>query len=70
MKVLILCGVFAGKDIKRLWSLPIIIAVLFLVGVWLFFEMGKPAFLLYCGCYLIIGIIVMLISAFVSKRKQ
>ncbi len=64
------CGVFAGKDIKRLWSLPIIAAGLFLVGVWMFFEMGETAFLWYCGCYLMIGIIAMLISAFVNKRKK
>ena len=63
------CGVFAGKNIKRLWVLPIISAGLFLTGVWLFFEMGETAFLLYGGCYLIIGIIAMLISAFVNKRK-
>jgi len=36
----------------------------------MFFEIGETAFLLYCGCYLIIGIIAMLISAFVNKRKQ
>ena len=64
------CGAFAGKDIKQLWALPIITAVLFPVGAWLFFEMGEPAFLLYCVCYLIIGIIAMLISAFMNKRKQ
>lgn len=66
----VFCGVFAGKDIKRLWLLPIISAALFLVGVWLLFEMGEPAFLLYCGCYLTIGIIAMLISAFLNKKNQ
>ena len=66
----VVCGVSAGKDIKRLWSLPIIVAMLFLVGVWMFFELGEPAFLLYCGCYLFIGIIAMLMSAFINKRKQ
>ena len=65
-----LSGVFAGKNIKQLWSLPIITAGLFLAGAWLFFEMGEPAFLLYCGCYLVIGIVAMLISSFVNKRKQ
>ena len=64
------CGVFAGKNIKQLWALPIITAGLFLAGAWIFFEMAETAFLLYCGCYLIIGIIAMLISAFVNKRKQ
>lgn len=66
----VLCGIFAGKQIKQLWALPIITAGLFLVGTWTFFEMSEPAFLLYCGCYLVIGIVVMLISAFVNKRKR
>ena len=66
----VVCGAFAGKNIKQLWVLPIITAGLFLAGSWLFFEMGEIAFLVYCGCYLIIGIIAMLISAFVYKRKQ
>lgn len=64
------CGIFAGKNIKQLWALPIITAGLFLVGTWLFFDMGETAFLLYAGCYLIIGIIAMLISAYLSKRKH
>lgn len=64
------CGAFSGKAIKQLWALPIITAGLFLAGAWLFFEMGETAFLLYCGCYLVIGIVSMLISAFVHKRKQ
>lgn len=64
------CGVFAGKDVKKLWILPIISAVLFLAGTWLFFEMGESAFLLYCGCYLVIGIIATLISALLNKKKQ
>ena len=66
----VMCGAFAGKNIKQLWVLPIITAGLFLAGSWLFFEMGEIAFLVYCGCYLIIGIIAMLISAFMNKRKQ
>ncbi len=64
------CGAFAGKNIKQLWALPIISAGLFLTGTWLLFELGETAFLLYCGCYLIIGIIAMLISSFVSKKKR
>ena len=62
------CGVFAGRDIKQLWSLPIITAGLFLAGTWLFFEMKETAFLIYCGCYLIIGVIAMLVSVLVNKR--
>ena len=34
------CGVFAGKNIKKLWMLPIFNAGVFLVGTWLFFGDG------------------------------
>ena len=64
------CGVWSGKDIKQLWTLPVITAGLFLTGVWVFFDAGEPAFLLYCGCYLIIGIIAMLIRAFIERKKR
>lgn len=63
------CGAFAGRNIKQLWALPVITSVLFLAGSWLFFEMGENVFWLYCGCYLIIGVIAMLISFFINKRK-
>ena len=66
----LLCGVFAGRDIRRRWALPLVPAGLFLAGAWLFFDMGEPAFLLYCGCYLTIGAAAMLISAFVSKKLR
>lgn len=65
-----ICGVFAGRNIKQLWILPIVIAGLFLAGVWLFFEMGETAFLLYGGCYLIIGVAAMLINAIIKNRKR
>lgn len=64
------CGAFAGKNIKQLWLLPIITAGLFLAGVWLFFEPGETAFLLYCGCYFIIGMIAMQISAFANQKMK
>ena len=65
----VVCGVHAGKNIKQLWGLPIIVAVLFLAGVWMFFEIGESAFLLYGRCYLVIGVIAMLISALMNKIK-
>ena len=46
------CGVFAGKDIKRLWPLPIVVAELFLAGAWLFFAMGETAFYIpFCSVF-------------------
>ena len=64
------CGAAAGKDIHRLWPLPVITAVLFLAGTWLFFELGEPAFWLYGGIYLAIGIAAMLAGHFLRRRKQ
>lgn len=64
------CGVFAGKDIRERWMLPILTAALFMAGVWLFFEMGEPAFLIYAAGYLVIGVSAMLISAIIRIRKK
>ena len=63
-----LCGVSAGRDIRRLWPLPIIAVALFLAGVWIFFELGEPAFLLYSICYLAIGAVGMLIRALLRSK--
>lgn len=49
------CGVFAGIRMKKLRSVPLINACLFVLGAWLFFEMGEVDFLLYGGGYLLIG---------------
>ena len=66
----LVCGIFAGKNIKQLWMLPIIIAGMFLAGVWLFFEMEETAFLLYSIAYLIIGAASMLLSNFLRNRAS
>ena len=65
-----LCGAAAGRNIRQLWPLPFLVAGLFLAGAWLFFEMGEPAFLLYCGCYLAIGLLGMLICFLISKHPR
>ena len=66
----VIIGAFAGKDVKHLWSLPVISAVLFLIGTWLFFNMGETAFILYAAVYLVIGIMAMLISMLIRKKTQ
>ena len=65
-----LIGAFAGKDIRHLWSLPVISALLFLIGTWIFFEMGETAFILYAAVYLTLGIAAMLISMLIRKKTQ
>lgn len=64
------CGAVAGKDMKRLWPLPIIVAGLYLAGMWLLFEMVESAFLIYSGGYFVIGVAAMFICGFVARRKN
>lgn len=61
-------GAYAGKDVKKFWALPVITAVLFLAGTWLYFDMGEPAFLLYALIYLLLGTAAMMISMFIKKK--
>ena len=63
------CGIFAGTDIKRLWAVPVIVPVLFLMGVWIFFELGEPDFLIYGLSYLIIGATTTLLSYLLNRAK-
>ena len=57
-------------DMKHLWDLPVISAVLFLIGTWVFFDMGETAFILYAVIYLALGIAAMLISMFIRKKSK
>lgn len=66
----VIMGAFAGKNIKSLWGMPVISAVLFLLGSWIFFSMGEMAFILYAGVYLILGIAAMTISVIIHRKIQ
>lgn len=63
-------GAAAGKDGRKLWALPVITALLFLIGTWLFFDWREKAFVLYALIYLFLGIAAMLISMFIEKKKK
>lgn len=63
-------GASAGKDIRRLWSLPVISAALFLAAAWIFFSAGETAFILYAAVYLGLGAAAMLISMGIRKEIQ
>lgn len=56
-------GFFAGKNIKKMWSLPFITAALFLLGSWSFFDPGEGAFVIYAGVYWVMGTVVMFLSS-------
>lgn len=63
-------GAAAGRDGRKLWALPVITALLFLIGTWLFFDWREKAFVLYALIYLFLGIAAMLISMFIKKKKK
>lgn len=62
-------GVSAGRDMRHLWSLPVVSAALFLAGTWIFFSIGESAFLWYAAVYLGLGVGAMLLSAGICRRK-
>lgn len=66
----IILGIFAGKHIKELWSLPVMAATLFLLGTWISFDPGEGAFVIYAGVYWAIGMVSMLFSSRLSARKR
>ncbi|MDE7378900.1 MAG: hypothetical protein K2N13_08100 [Paraprevotella sp.] len=62
-------GSVAGKCVKRLWSLPVLSAAMFLAGVWVFFTTEEPWFLAYAGVYLAIGLVSMAaVSLYLNGR--
>ena len=63
-------GAAAGRDGRKLWALPVITALLFLIGTWLFFDWREKAFVLYALIYLFLGIAAMLISMFIKKKRK
>ena len=66
----IIVGFFTGKNIKKMWSLPIFSSILFLLSTWILFDISETAFIIYSGIYFIISLFVMFISAFIRKKIQ
>ena len=64
----IIIGYQAGRNVKALWPLPMISAVLFLIGTWIFFTIAETIFIVYAVIYLVLGLIAMFItSKFIKK---
>ena len=63
-------GIFSGRYIRASWFQPILLAVLFLLGTWVFFDMGEQAFILYAVVYLLLGCVAMLINVFIVRKRR
>ncbi len=57
-----------GKDIKKLWGIPILFSIVFLLSYWLILKEIVLDLIVYAFIYLIIGMIFMVISQFVIKK--
>ena len=63
-------GYRCGKDVGRMWNLPLVSAIAFLAGTWIFFDIHELWFIAYAGVYLVIGYIAMFISEHLNRRVQ
>lgn len=63
-------GMISGKNVRSMWSMPIIVALLFLIGTWIFFEFKEITFVYYALIYLAISVVVMLLSIAVKNKSK
>lgn len=63
-------GYGCGKDIRRMWNLPLVSAIAFLAGTWLFFDIKEVWFLIYAAIYLTLGWIAMFVRKYLSIQHN
>ena len=63
-------GFRCGRDIRRMWNLPLVSSIAFLAGTWLFFDIREMWFIIYASVYLIIGWTAMGINNYLNKRNN
>ena len=62
-------GFRCGRNIRRMWNLPLVSSIVFLAGTWLFFDIKEVWFIIYALVYLTIGWTAMGISKYLNKRN-
>lgn len=65
----VILGFICGRDLRKMWNLPLISAVAFLAGTWLFFDIKELWFVVYAAVYLIIGYCSMGVSRFLATKR-
>lgn len=66
----VILGFNCGKNIRRMWNLPVVSAIAFLAGTWLFFDITEIWFLIYTAIYLALGWIAMGMSRYITKSNK
>ena len=63
-------GIFAGRQLKRRWILPVAGAGIYLFAMGCLFTWREPAFALYAAGYLLLGAVAALLSWRYSRGKR
>lgn len=66
----IILGAVCAKDIRHMWNLPLVSAIAFLAGTWLFFDIKEIWFLIYATIYLALDWIVMYVRKYLSRQHD
>lgn len=57
-------GFRCGRDVRQMWTLPLISSISFFAGTWLFFDIREVWFIIYAATYLAIGWMAMGINKY------
>lgn len=58
-----------GKDVKRMWYMPILFSLIFLISYWIILSEVIIDLLFYAFIYIIIGYISIFISFLLSNKR-
>lgn len=67
---MIFLGFNCGKNIKQLWSIPLISSALFWIGAALFMEMSVDGCIIYFAIYILAAYISMVTSYYIFHKKS
>lgn len=62
-------GFRCSKDVRQMWSLPLISSITFLAGTLLFFDIREVWFIIYAATYLAIGWVTMGINKYLNSKR-
>ena len=63
-------GIFAGKEFKRSWWIPILFSILFLLSYWLILESIILDLSVYAISYLVLGMGAMLLTKYITQHTK
>lgn len=66
----VILGFNCGKNIRRMWNLPLVSSIAFLAGTWLFFDIREVWFMVYAVIYLALGWIAMMVRKYLIKQHK